>query len=376
LKGILEEPSEDVIGIATKLIREVSRTARCKARASRASRASKARASWAAWPSCAAWPWSSAFQPLLAILVVNCPLVWVTQYVKSLGDFLEFLLSLLLLVLILVRMPLEGRLPVCLLDVVLLGIPTRSKDGVVISPHVPVGREDQNSDGPELDLLLSLLLLLLSLLLLLFKAMATPKYKVVLLGEQSVGKTSLIVRYLKNTFYDKVDATIGMDFQSKTVTLGDRSIRLQLWDTAGQERFRSLVNSYIRDAAAAVVVFDLTKRESFDSSTRWVDEVRSARGDDALIFLVGNKADAAEQRQVSTEDGQRRAKDIRAVFMETSAKTGDNVPTLFQQLAEALPQRPPGGGGAGGSDGIQLNNESLPKDGASAEDRKAKGCQC
>ncbi|CAE7817288.1 rab6, partial [Symbiodinium sp. CCMP2456] len=102
--------------------------------------------------------------------------------------------------------------------------------------------------------------------------MSLPKYKVVLVGDQSVGKTAVVVRYLKNTFEEKAEATIGMDFQTKTVQLLSGSqIRLQLWDTAGQERFRSLVNGYIRDAAAAVVCYDVTNRQSFDSTTQWIE---------------------------------------------------------------------------------------------------------
>merc|ERR1719491_2890756 len=115
-----------------------------------------------------------------------------------------------------------------------------------------------------------------------------PKYKVVLLGDMTVGKTSLINRYLHGTFQEKVDATIGMDFQTKNVCTGDRTVRLQLWDTAGQERFRSLVTSYIRDAAAAVVVYDVTQRQTYENAFRWMEEVASARGgSETVVFLVG-----------------------------------------------------------------------------------------
>lgn len=215
---------------------------------------------------------------------------------------------------------------------------------------------------------------------------ATQKYKVVLLGDQSVGKTSLIVRYLKNTFDEKVDATIGMDFQSKTVHLPDRSVRLQLWDTAGQERFRSLVNSYIRDAAAAVIVYDITKRLSFANTAKWVEEVRSARGDEAVIMIVGNKSDATEQRQVSPEEGKRQAQEVGAEFTETSAKTGENVSNLFQQLAavlqvEASIQRAAVGGsaeagaGSAGQAGVHLQAANVNGSGEGAAGSK-KPCQC
>mmetsp|Transcript_55099 Transcript_55099/g.98317 ORF Transcript_55099/g.98317 Transcript_55099/m.98317 type:complete len:205 (-) Transcript_55099:87-701(-) len=204
--------------------------------------------------------------------------------------------------------------------------------------------------------------------------MATPKYKVVFVGDQSVGKTSLIVRYLKNMFDEKVDATIGMDFQTKTVKLNEsQNIRLQLWDTAGQERFRSLVTSYIRDAAAAVVCFDITKRETFDNTGRWIEEVRSARGDDALIFLVGNKADVEDQRQVTTQEMQEKAEQMRASkFIEASAKTGDKVQDLFQMLAEALMS------GSERAPGSRQAEPTVQLGAVQSEDaeRKKKACQC
>merc|ERR1719197_202781 len=104
------------------------------------------------------------------------------------------------------------------------------------------------------------------------------KYKLVFLGEQAVGKTSVITRFMYDTFDNNYQATIGIDFLSKTIKLEDRSVRLQLWDTAGQERFRSLIPSYIRDAAAAVVVYDITRRKSFEGTKKWAEDVRAERG--------------------------------------------------------------------------------------------------
>merc|ERR1740121_3505829 len=117
------------------------------------------------------------------------------------------------------------------------------------------------------------------------------KYKVVFLGDEAAGKTSVVRRYMYDTFEESIQATIGMDFQSKTVYLEDRTLRLQLWDTAGQERFRSLIPSYIRDAAAAIVVYDITKRASFLSTRKWMADVRADRGESTIIVLVANKCD-------------------------------------------------------------------------------------
>ncbi|KAI8372719.1 rab protein 6 [Radiomyces spectabilis] len=163
------------------------------------------------------------------------------------------------------------------------------------------------------------------------------KFKLVFLGEQSVGKTSLITRFMYDTFDNTYQATIGIDFLSKTMYLDDRTIRLQLWDTAGQERFRSLIPSYIRDSSVCVVVYDITNRNSFVNTSRWIDDVRAERGTDVIIVLVGNKTDLNDKRQVTVEDGEKKAKDYNIMFVETSAKAGYNVKALFRKIGHALP---------------------------------------
>ena len=117
----------------------------------------------------------------------------------------------------------------------------------------------------------------------------------------------------------------------------DRSVRLQLWDTAGQERFRSLIPSYIRDSAVAVVVYDTTSKGSFASTRKWVEDVRAERGSDVIVVLVGNKTDLEDKRDVTQEEGEGLAKELDALFVETSAKAGKNIKTLFRQIASVLP---------------------------------------
>jgi len=161
--------------------------------------------------------------------------------------------------------------------------------------------------------------------------------KIVLLGDQSVGKTSLITRFMYDTFDNTYQATIGIDFLSKTLYLDDRTVRLQLWDTAGQERFRSLIPSYIRDSTVAIVVFDITNRQSFLSTSKWIEDVRSERGNDVMVVLVGNKADLSDKRQVTLEEATAKAQSLNIMFMETSAKAGHNVKSLFKKIAMSLP---------------------------------------
>ncbi|TXT05988.1 hypothetical protein VHUM_03749 [Vanrija humicola] len=169
------------------------------------------------------------------------------------------------------------------------------------------------------------------------------KFKLVFLGEQSVGKTSLITRFMYDTFDNTYQATIGIDFLSKTMYLEDRTVRLQLWDTGPQERFRSLIPSYIRDSSVAVIVYDITSRASFLNTTKWVDDVRNERGDDVIIVLVGNKTDLNDKRQVTPEDLDKRAKELGVMSIETSAKAGHNVKALFKKIALALPGGTPEG---------------------------------
>ncbi|EKM82514.1 hypothetical protein AGABI1DRAFT_111121 [Agaricus bisporus var. burnettii JB137-S8] len=170
-----------------------------------------------------------------------------------------------------------------------------------------------------------------------FSSAPPKRTKIVLLGDQSVGKTSLITRFMYDTFDNTYQATIGIDFLSKTMYLEDRTVRLQLWDTAGQERFRSLIPSYIRDSSVAIVVFDITNRQSFMSTTKWIEDVRSERGNDVIIVLVGNKADLSDKRQVTLEEATAKATQLNIMFMETSAKAGHNVKGLFKKIAMSLP---------------------------------------
>lgn len=140
-----------------------------------------------------------------------------------------------------------------------------------------------------------------------------------------------------DAFDNNYQATIGIDFLSKTMYLEDRTVRLQLWDTAGQERFRSLIPSYIRDSTVAVVVYDITNSNSFNQTSKWIDDVRTERGNDVIIMLVGNKTDLQDKRQVTLEDGEKKAKELDVMFIETSAKSGYNVKQLFRRVASALP---------------------------------------
>ncbi|XP_035144108.1 ras-related protein Rab-41 isoform X1 [Callithrix jacchus] len=175
------------------------------------------------------------------------------------------------------------------------------------------------------------------------KAAEGPEYqspckaKLVFLGDPSLGKTSIITRFMYDSFGCTFQATVGIDFLSKNMYLEDRIVQLQLWDTAGQERFHSLIPSYIRGSTIAVVVYDVTNINSFKETDKWVERVRAERGDDVVIMLVGNKIDLNNERQVTAEEGEEKSRNLNVMFIETSAKTSYNVDKLFRCVASALP---------------------------------------
>ncbi|KAI8343763.1 rab protein 6 [Choanephora cucurbitarum] len=194
------------------------------------------------------------------------------------------------------------------------------------------------------------------------------KYKLVFLGEQSVGKTSLITRFMYDTFDNTYQATIGIDFLSKTMYLEDKTVRLQLWDTAGQERFRSLIPSYIRDSSVAVIVYDISNRQSFINTSKWIDDVRAERGEEVIIVLVGNKSDLNDKREVTVEDAEKRSKELNVMYIETSAKAGHNVKNLFKKIAQSLP---------GIDGGIPTEQkESMQKINLNSTEAESTGCAC
>jgi len=194
------------------------------------------------------------------------------------------------------------------------------------------------------------------------------KYKLVFLGDEAVGKTSIITRFMYDTFDNTYKVTIGIDFVSKTMYLEDRIVRLQLWDTAGQERFRSLIPSYIRDSSVAIVVYDITNRASFLNTEQWIEDVRTERGNDVLIMLVGNKTDLQDKRQVSVNDGEAKAKQLGVMFIETSAKAGFNVKALFRKLALSLPPNSATGAGPGHGSSGSIGSAAALANGSQATD--------
>ena len=129
-------------------------------------------------------------------------------------------------------------------------------------------------------------------------------FKFIIIGDSNVGKSCLLLQFTDNRFRNDHDLTIGVEFGAKIVTIDEKPVRLQIWDTAGQESFRSITRSYYRGAAGTLLVYDVTRRDTFQNLTKWIDEANLNTGGNVTVMLVGNKSDLASRRAVTTEEGQ------------------------------------------------------------------------
>ena len=156
--------------------------------------------------------------------------------------------------------------------------------------------------------------------------------KVVLVGDSGVGKTNIMSKYLKNEFREDSKATVGVEFGSKQFNIQGHQIKAQIWDTAGQERYKAITSAYYKGAKGAFVVYDITRKNTFDSVNRWVSDISAAADKKITLLLIGNKSDLEDQRQVTKEQGEEKAKELGLAFMETSACSGDNLEKAFQLM--------------------------------------------
>ncbi|CAK0901812.1 unnamed protein product [Prorocentrum cordatum] len=181
------------------------------------------------------------------------------------------------------------------------------------------------------------------------KAIPTFTFKTIVVGGYSVGKSSLALRFVKGVFKQGIEPTIGATFMTQTVFLDDMKVKLEIWDTAGQERYKSLAPIYFRGAAATIVVYDISNKASYDAARTWVQEIRE-EAQSTSVFLVGNKKDlGAQQRKTPRADAEKYAEEANLMYMETSAKTGENVDATFRKVAMELRrvqrEEPQAGGG-------------------------------
>jgi len=191
--------------------------------------------------------------------------------------------------------------------------------------------------------------------------------KLVLLGDQGVGKSSIALRFVRGQFPEHSEATVGAAFLTQIVSAQGQSVKFDIWDTAGQERYHSLAPMYYRGAQAAVVVYDINSADTFNRAVSWVRELRNQAASNIIIVLAGNKADMADQhRAVLTEDGRAFAEDNGLIFAEVSAKTGMAVNEMFMMIAQKIA----GGGATGGASRDPTLNLSGTDNGEGG------GCKC
>ena len=157
----------------------------------------------------------------------------------------------------------------------------------------------------------------------------TPKYKLIFLGDQGVGKSCILNRFLNDTFIEDYQATIGLDFQSKNIQIENQDIHLLLYDTAGQEKFRSLIPMYTRDANIILLVYDISSRDSFNHLSDWIKDLTNINFDEVIFAIVGNKSDLSGARAITLEEGKKFAEEKNFIFQEISAKTGYGFSDLF-----------------------------------------------
>ena len=162
-------------------------------------------------------------------------------------------------------------------------------------------------------------------------------YKVLLLGDSTVGKTCFLMRYTDNTFQEIHMSTIGLDYRLKTMTLNSgKQVKVQIWDTAGQDRFRAITKNYYKGAHGIILIYDVTNQITFDNVTNWITQIKEEASDKVTIFLVGNKIEDEKNRKVETEEGKKLAEEFKLKFYETSAKIGTNVETTFKDLVQII----------------------------------------
>ena len=162
-------------------------------------------------------------------------------------------------------------------------------------------------------------------------------YKVLLLGDSTVGKTCILLKYTDKVFQDIHMMTIGLDYRLKAMKLKNgKDVKLQIWDTAGQDRFRSITKNFYRGSHGIILIYDVTSLKTFENIKSWVTQIHEEISDKVVIYLVGNKVDKEEERKVSTAEGKKLADELGLPFIETSAKTGDNIENLFSDMIEDL----------------------------------------
>ena len=208
-------------------------------------------------------------------------------------------------------------------------------------------------------------------------------FKLIVVGDCNVGKSSLIIKAIKNYFEELYSPTVGFEFLSFHIKISDQNIKLQIWDTCGQEVYRSLINSFYRNSSLAILVYSIDNKNSFKHLEEWLNDIKSQANPDIKIFLIGNKADLEDNRVISKDEGEKFCSDHQlSLFLETSAKTGFNAQNLFMKAGIVLYQEHLKNNNVISRTGSVLERPSyIPplsdqKEEEAEEKPRKKGCQC
>lgn len=161
-------------------------------------------------------------------------------------------------------------------------------------------------------------------------------FKVILIGDWGVGKSNIILRITQDAFDQDSRTTIGVEFSQKVIEVSKKKVIIQIWDTAGQDRYRAITSAYYRAAVGAILVYDISKRTSFDSLNAWVNEIYTNTAETITVMLLGNKIDLSSSREVTTEEGKAFAKRYNFLFAEVSALSGQNIQESFGNMVKSV----------------------------------------
>ena len=160
--------------------------------------------------------------------------------------------------------------------------------------------------------------------------------KLILVGDSGVGKTNILSKYLKNAFDPNSKATVGVEFGTKKIEIDNKKIKVQIWDTAGQERYKSITSTYYKGAKGAFIVYDITRKNTFDNIDKWIGDLKNNGDENIIIYLVGNKSDLNDMREIRKDEAMTKSEKYNIAFSETSALYGDNINKIFQDLMEKV----------------------------------------